>query len=742
MLEDSPLLKAIELYADITGVKVPESERDRYGSMSFRKYDILKTYDALKEALELDPSEVTANLMLSYYVRDLLSDQKLSMLNLLDDPDAFLAKLEKPRELLAIVNRPDITEARATFIANLTKALNRYCADQREDIQKLLTQHDNIAFLRRDALRGVERLQINQFLRGEPEPSEVRPVFHSKVFQWWNINSLLAAATSMPSGVSLNLIRDRDEYQSYFVFCIRNGGNLFVLTDAPQYSHPLQGMMTRRPDRALGERSCRAWFPYDLLGLKWDEEQERYYIERSDEKAVAVYQQEHKVLKPIAELDPAETVWTTMMLDLIVRKFWNQGYQAPQLSYTGEMIKIEDRLIEKAQTANLPVAAYQPLALPALAVEDILTDAVDEAQVGRKAHSPNRWLEERYKDKVNPAILNLVEQAGTVVLLPTFKPNSTFDKTPDGTIIEGGMRKLSSTDVSKLGHFFEKDVRGRSLVVMDSTKFGTREQLEADRKFLARHNFATQINDLAYDEFKRREKEVVDWYVKACKKNLPAILSWCAHDEIWLDMGEKTAFSSNSSRGPQRQVTVGSEKAWRPNTRIYRSLLKRRNLIEERRTKDYDYSAIGAHNLGGWSGRDYTCAVTDAKATYEVVFYPSNAEELAVLAGVAVDELPDVLQHWSLAKDYIGNSILDRIDPMNWHAHDPWRKLNLKVRVPLSIRGLAKVEKAPGLPPLSNIVDRAVVYQERKQIADDLNDALGGGTDDDDEADASDDAEA
>jgi hypothetical protein len=402
MLEDSPLIQAIALYAEITGVKVPESERDRYGSMSFRTYDVMKTYDNLKEALELDPTEVTANLMLSYYTRDLLGDQKLSMLDLLNDPTAFLKKLEQPRELLAIVNRADVTEARDAFIVQLNKALDRYGAAGREDVQATLAKHDNIAFLRRDALRGVERLRINQFLRGEPEPDTVRPVFHNKVFQWWNINSLLQAATQMPSGVSLNLIRDRDAFQSYFVFCIRNGANLFVLSDAPEYAHPLQGMMTRRPDRALGDRACRAWFPYDLLGMKWDEDQERWYVENSDVKGIAVYQQEHKVLKPIAELAPEETIWTTMMLDLIVRKFWNQGFQAPALSYTGEMIKIEDRLIERAQTALLPVGKYEPLALAPLTVDDMTTDKVDEAAVGKKGHAPNRWLEERYKDQIDP----------------------------------------------------------------------------------------------------------------------------------------------------------------------------------------------------------------------------------------------------------------------------------------------------------------------------------------------------
>lgn len=725
MLEGSPLIKAIALYAEITGVKVPESERDRYGSISFRAYDVIKTYDHLKEALELDPTEVTANLMLSYYTRDLLGDQKLSMLDLLNDPTAFLKKLEQPRELLAIVNRPDVTEARDAFIVQLNKALDRYGAAGRKDIQATLAKHDNIAFLRRDALRGVERLRVNQFLRGEPEPDTVRPVFHNKVFQWWNVNSLLQAATQMPSGVSLNLIRDRDAFQSYFVFCIRNGANLFVLSDAPEYAHPLQGMMTRRPDRALGDRACRAWFPYDLLGMKWDEDQERWYVENSDVKGIAVYQQEHKVLKPIAELAPEETIWITMMLDLIVRKFWNRGFQAPALSYTGEMIKIEDRLIEKAQTALLPLGKYEPLALAPLTVDEMTTDNVKEADVGEIAHAPNRWLEERYKDQIDPAILNLTEQIGTQVLLPDYKPKYRFDKVPEGEMIEGGLKKLSAAEVARLGHFEAEHVKNNSLVVMDSTKFGTREQLEADRRFIARHNMATQVTQLAIAEFERRQDEVLAWYTKACKKNLPALLTWAANEEIWIADGVKNTFSRNDSRGPQREVNVSPDPANRSGkARRYRSLIKRINIVEERRTKDYDYSALFSINVGGWDGRDFRCAVTDAKPTWQVIFYPSNASELALLAGVTVDQLPDVLQHWEQSKDYIGNHLLNRIDPMNWQARDPWRKLNLKIRIPLSVRGLAKIEKAPALPPIPNLVTKEVVMGDRERYVTEMNKAL------------------
>lgn len=731
-MEENLFLQAIELFAQFTGVKAPESKEDRYKTRSYGDYKVHEKYENLREAIELDPSEVTANLMLSYYVRDMLGDEKLSMMDLLNDPQGYLRKLELPRKLLEIVNREDVVRARDAFIERLKQALKRYGADERKEVLETLAKHDSVAFLRRDALRGVERLQINQFLSGAPEPDGYRPVYHAQVFQWWNINSLLQAATQMPSGVSLNLIRDRDAYQSYFVFCIRNGANLYILHDAPEYRHPLQGEMTRRPDRALGERACRAWFPYDLLGLQWDEELERWYIENSDEKAVAIYQQEWKPLAPISSFeDPRETIWVTMMLDLIVRKFWGQGYQAPALSYTGEMLKIESRLIEKAQAANLPVAQYQPLALEPLTIESISTDNVRADQVGKKGSGRNRWLEDRYKDKVDPAILNLTEQAGTRVLLPGTVADS-FGRPKaiaGGTDLGGGLKKFTGTEMSRLDHFGRKDVEAASLAVMDSTRFGTREQIEADRVFIARANFARAVTKLAYEEYDRRKDEVVKWYLKACERNLPAILSWAANEDIWLDMGLKASSSHNDAGGRQRYEAVSDKPG--AQQRIFRSWIKRVDLNEEKRTKDYDYSLMGAQTLGGFDRSGYRCAVNDAKASYYVGFYPSNSIELAVLAGCAVDALPDVLQHWQQGKDYVGNHILDRIDPMEWKASDPWRKLNLKLRVPLSIRGLRQIEKSPALPPLPYLAKpedverfRQIDEQAARQRAEDIAAAL------------------
>lgn len=134
-------------------------------------------------------------------------------------------------------------------------------------------------------------------------------MYSKAVYQFWNVNSLLTAACRMPSGVSLNLIRDPDYFHSYFAFAIRNGGNLILLSDLPKDHHPLSRYMSRRPDRAFDERAARNWFPYELLNIKYDEEQGRLYIDNAESEAKtmgSIIEKAYPLLKGI-KLDSSKT---------------------------------------------------------------------------------------------------------------------------------------------------------------------------------------------------------------------------------------------------------------------------------------------------------------------------------------------------------------------------------------------------------------------------------------------------
>lgn len=720
MLEDSPMFEAITLWEQLTGVSPPDAKGFWGTGAGMNTWAIRDTYTALKEALELDPTEVTASLLFKTFIEEYLRSATTSMMTMLKDPSAAMKQLETAKRLLEIVDREEIVVARDAFVAGLNKALAKYGADQRADIQAVLNDHAMLAILRRDALRSLSRLRVDQFLEGENEGPDYTPVYVNQVHLWWNINSLLKAATSgMPSGVSLNLIRDPNAYESYFAFSIRNGGNLFVLTDVPERAHPMQAEMVRKPGRDFDRRASKNWFPYDLLGMKVDEKGDSCKPAHSDETAVAAYQPDTIPMMKIAELPPHETIWITMMLDLIVTKFWKVGFKAKEISYTGEMIKVESILLLEAARAGLPAVLDNALVMPELTLADVTGDGLDDKQIGKQYDSPNRWLEERYAPQIVTETLNLLAGPGEVRKLALPAPgakNALAPKVQEYGALENddhderGMR-LWSDDRAK------RELQQAQMRTMSVTKFGTPAELEADRRWLARYNVAQQVRILAKREFAERETEVKAWYTKRVLANLPTLLTWINSEHIWLNEGKYGSFDRNRVGGFLVHLDLDedeSEKDTRgeKKRRTVRMFMRKHDLtIPSSKLDLMDLAQRwGGINLGGWrqvnrSSGHPTCVVNQAKASMQYAFRPSQPEHLAALCGCKVEELPDVLQHWYLADPYRGNSILDRIDPMIWRVDNPWAKLDLTVRIPLSHSGRAKIAKGPkGKPSFDTLM--------------------------------------
>lgn len=669
--------QALALWRETTGIHA--------GQTSFRlgEWEIRKTFELLDEAIALDPTEVTAMLLFDYFLDNFLQSSAVPMRELIDTPAEVQAKLDAPRALLGVLHSPALVAVRATFKAALQRAVDQYSTGDRKEVQALFAAPHDLALLRRDALRSMATLRVDQFLDGEPEPDHVRPVYHRTVHQWWNINSLLAAATRMPSGVSLNLIRDPDAYQSYFCFVIRNGGNLFVLTDKEALDHPLQAGMTRRPDRVLAERAARNWFPYELLNLEYDEESRRIYLTETKIRSVVAYQPATLPLKTVAELEPTDLVWTAMMFDLIIERFWRQGFKAPALSYTGEMLNTEsDRaLANLATSSDLPVAAYSPLSLPPLRLDDVRTASVSEDAVGRMQDNPNQWMEDRYADRVSDASLNLLAAPGQTFLLQ--------HATGDVQQFSGKPKPVAS---------FAK-ARTTEIRNVDATTFGTRETLAQDRLFIARFNFAKQIGVHAEAEYDERKDEVREWYRARVTDNLLQLTHWAMHERVWVADGLQDGWNSfTNTPALVRKQSVRNEIAGAEH--LFHSILHRVNLAD----RDNRFRLGGVH-IGDWRGNNPLCTLHGTRASYYVVYTPTNPDELAALAGCAVEELPDVLQHWNLLDPYTGNHLLRRIDPILWAAHNPWQQLDLSVRLAFSKRAIAQLEKRePAWPDIPNVL--------------------------------------
>lgn len=671
------MLQALNLWAEITGVKPGATSWS--GMADIRAG---RSFEELQEALVLDPTEVTASLLLDHMVRNHLRGSATDLMELANNPEAVLKRMEKPRELLALLGRPEVVEARDAFMAGVREAVTQYGAADAEGMEKLLADAESIALLRRDALRSLENLRVDQFLDGGVEPAGRTPVYTKTVHQWWNINSLLAQATRLPAGVSLNLIRDPDAYQSFFVFTIRNGGNLFTLSDIERVAHPLQGSMSRRPERTLESRAARNWFPYDLLGVAYDEESGDLYFKTTEVRALVAYQNELLPLKPIAELDVREVVWIAMMFDLIVDRFWRKGWKAPALSYTAEMIKVERALANRADDAGLPVLAYQPLTALPLTRED-LNNATEE-EIGDRYNDPNDWLEKRYGHLVPEEALNMVA-------LPEAKLHLTG---PTGEVVAPTRAELKALSERPFWEREDAEKGTIALVHLPSTAFGSAVQLSADRKFLARVNQAKAIDALAAKEFNERKADVLGWYVERMTSRIDVLLSWAGNPKLWVDNGRAGTF--DGFRGGAGDVRIKDD--GKGNRTMRHSLIERYEIDSD----EYGYRFGAGPLLGGFTdrrGTHYECVRNKVRASWLIIYSPTNPTEIALLCGCEVSDLPDVLQQYDLYRPYRGNCILDRIDPMAWAAHNPWNKIGLKVRIPLSKRAMTAIDKAPRVVP-------------------------------------------
>jgi hypothetical protein len=227
---------------------------------------------------------------------------------------------------------------------------------------------------------------------------------------------------------------------------------------------------------------------------------------------------------------------------------------------------------------------------------------------------------------------------------------------------------------------------------------------------------------------------VLAWYIKRAKANLPMLLTWAANDTIWVDNGI-SAGASWSHEGRRwtcagdavEKPRVGSGAASIPTSGSGSPHVPADPRPPREGRPPRLHGAQRGTNIGGdfykrvtrTTGRYYkrkvpdmrydgpACAVTDAKASYAAIFYPVCPEELAVICACAVTDLPDVLQHWHKFDRYRGNSILQRIDPMVWNIANPWLKLDLRVRIPLSIRGMAQIKKTGAALPSLTVITEA-----------------------------------
>ena len=667
------LNEAIPRWAKLTGTKLGTNKFSFViGSDSeFQSYD-LKTYiDDLNEARTVDMSGTTAILLLRWLFEAYFAEKSVKLHTLLYDAKGVESSTQKLRDFHALITRPACEEAATAFRETLRAASVHYGYDLGK-LKEHLEDERTLGQLRLAASRSLEKLVTHQFCQG---PRGDKPLqYNREIFEFSSINSFVhALRRQIVSGITLALIRSTndsdDVYKAYFVLGLRNGETITILTDFEEGEHPEYHNVTRRPDRRLDERARQHWFPYRLLAA--DPVKHRHL---KDKTALVKIDAKATPIEEIQNLEPSEFIWLTLLFDRIAEKFDKNDFKTSELSYTGEMVVTPHVLVE-GTSAIVLAGHYKPLILPKLTVKT----ATPELAANRPPLGHNAWIEDRYRDRVPEALLDVV---GERRALEAGKEA--------GKLLPGKVKGELLPEIRKQPGVFGwgPDFRLQPLepMALDPTSFGTRADIEKNRAWYARQNLIKGVQRLATAEFAAKHKMILSWYRKRVERNMAVIWKAVATGEL---IAPTMKWKSQIDHGfPLPDSLVWTE----------------HNILHQKQAPKYNPFHPGRNKIafGGWDyDKSYNVCALDppTRATIFTSISPDNPRALALLMGIPEKQLPWPLQHWTTREPYTGNSILDRIDPQDSRLDDPWRHLDLGLSITLCKRAFNRVCKEHGLPP-------------------------------------------
>jgi hypothetical protein len=213
---------------------------------------------------------------------------------------------------------------------------------------------------------------------------------------------------------------------------------------------------------------------------------------------------------------------------------------------------------------------------------------------------------------------------------------------------------------------------------VEAHTFGTPEEMDSDRRWLARRNQARYISILANREFEERREEISDWFEVAVEKNRDYLLDAVAQGTLPGEMlVSNGAFDNSEAQGELlKQYTHPRSCPW-PLWPYNRGQVRL-----------WDHEEVS----------NARCYLNGKTASVWTFFYPKTANSLSQLAGCSVEDLPDVLQNWRADERYSGNSLLDRTDPMDSNLTNPWIHMTFTVVIGLSKSAFNKLLRNKGLP--------------------------------------------
>ncbi|MCX4307665.1 MAG: hypothetical protein OSJ69_17885 [Acetatifactor sp.] len=650
----------LELWIDLTGTD-PDSKKIhfRFGD----EFSLDAAREDLKEALRLDDTGLTALLMLDRFADEYFQFKEFSLCELIEDSAPALGMIEKSKRLKKLLHHEELLAALGDFRGKVSGVLDALQAQS--PAYELLKDAAAVGYLRRDAFKSMETLHCYQFSQGKTTSKNLHPV--KEIFLFWDIPSVIRLGLTMPDSTFLGLVKDKNELASFFVLVAKNGENLTVYTDCPEWVHPLQKDMTRWPGREMSSRIAKHHFPYHLLDVKFDYRGDAF-ISRGRNDGLSVIQNKLEIIGSITEIKPDETLWLIIILAMMDQTLFKQNYHLPELTYCTEVLFAKSLLAETSQALCLRSDGSK-FELPVNTVDSLATDIqytgmADEGKetvFGRANYHANAWLEEKYKDRVPQEAIN------GLLLSDGFQLALSSGESPK-------IASYEKAEIESLSYFdkITFDEVHTNLHTLSGNEFGSIQRLEENYRFLARYNEASVINKLARADFEAHKAEVCKWFRSCITKNL---------DRLILDLVEAW---------PLHEEDPEVRKRW--SVWDFRHVKAGRN----------ERGLYWFHQGDGRTWAKTLCIQTGKATSYTAELKLYTLEDLMYATGCkSIKEVPEWLRHWGNSQFYGGNPILERIDPMSWVVKDKWAEMRFHSLFFLSKTAIREACKKKGLPPSS-----------------------------------------
>lgn len=637
-----------ELFDQITNkltelFKIPES-----GSMTIGVSRIKSFIEKAKGCFEYDPTGFTSISMLEENWKLQIKQVTFSFEDLLNNDPELLCFQKTGLEIGKLLDDATYNDEKEYFVSVVRDGLKHYGSDKEFTVSEILNS-------RYCSLNSYKNLNVNQFLKGEY--SAAPPSYIKQIYEWWNINSLLKFAVTLPNSVSMHLIRNPNLFEMYFCFVIKNGANIYIMTDKGNHDNPLYHQMTRRPDRDLAKKIEGHCFPYYLMDIGAEDGQ-LFSLEKEDlGNALAPYQKDTKIIETVDQLEADSLVWTILMFNLIQQNFFLNKVDLPVLSYTAEMIKKPDILINHAKNNGL-VLYQDTKQFVQNTVGSVSTENVDRDALGSEVQT--NWIEQRYGHLVNEEALNIIAAVEDNYELKTednvlvLNPNESFR---EDTHIK--LSKISTSD------------------------FGDAEQLEKNHIFIARKNYVSIIEDMADKEFQREQKSMDKWFKDLVDAKNDLVMAACKA----VKDSYKLIKDSNGNLTYERKTIQTGENGDRENVVPITF-----NSIDISRIARLDVKEAVSQNFLGWWPKvyigtqatkygDYECCLSGKKAHFGIGFKFRTIDELIGFFGISIDEVPEFLRYFDSRNNRSAtNYILNRVDPMA-NINNPFARHGYKLSI-------------------------------------------------------------